>query len=307
MANDRRLEITGKIISVEQMIKVAEYLEETKGNYDRLIKADKEKNNDVYIDKGDYHYYSTYNPKLEYEIRYTDGRETTTQDIYVFKDALNEPRYIKSVNMQIYIKYKDNQMGEETNHEMSLYLTIRDDSIYFTTSDENMDQEAYNFNSYVRGILEEGPDHYDYIAKKRRWIKLIIGTGLGSILSFILFFVSLYLKSTEVETIVTLYKTPFLLNMLGWVIAVAFGTFFTTPIMSGLYHEIDHSLSSYSKEWAKKKEESYKEANEILIGENVNNLEKRETIKKLYNMAKPLVLIHLGFSMIVLVVLSMGG
>ena len=306
MANDRRLEITGKIITVDQIEKVADYLEQTKANYDRLIKGDKEKNNDTYIDKGDYHYYAVTMPKLEYEIRYTDGRETTTQDIYVFKDALKEPRYLKSINMQLYIKYKDNQMGEETSHEMSLYLTIRDESLYFSTSDEHMDNEAYNFNSYVRGILEEGPDHYDLIAKKRTWIKLVVGMGLGSILSFILFFVSLYLKSTEMETIVTLYKTPFLLIMLGWVIAVAFGTFFTTPIMSGLYHEIDKSLNSYSKDYAKKKIENYKEANEILIGENVNNLEKRETIKKLYNIAKPLVLIHLGFSMVVLVILSMA-
>ena len=306
MANDRRLEITGKIITVDQIEKVADYLEQTKANYDRLIKGDKEKNNDTYIDKGDYHYYAVTMPKLEYEIRYTDGRETTTEDIYVFKDALKEPRYLKSINMQLYIKYKDNQMGEETRHEMSLYLTIRDESLYFSTSDEHMDNEAYNFNSYVRGILEEGPDHYDLIAKKRTWIKLVVGMGLGSILSFILFFVSLYLKSTEMETIVTLYKTPFLLIMLGWVIAVAFGTFFTTPIMSGLYHEIDKSLNSYSKDYAKKKIENYKEANEILIGENVNNLEKRETIKKLYNIAKPLVLIHLGFSMVVLVILSMA-
>ena len=279
MANDRRLEITGKIITVDQIIKVADYLEETRAHYDRLMKEDKLKNNDTYLNKGDYHYYAITDPKVEYEIRFIDGRETTTQDIYVFKDALNEPRYIKSVNMQIYIKYKDNQMGEETRHEMSLYLTIRDESIYFSTSDEHMDTEAYNFNSYVRGILEEGPDHYDFVARKRTWIKLVVGMGLGSILSFILFFVSLYLKSTEMETIVTLYKTPFLLTMLGWVIAVAFGTFFTTPIMSNLYHEIDKSLNSYSKEWAKKKTENYKEANEILIGENIHNLEKEKLLK----------------------------
>ena len=83
--------ITGKIITVDQIIKVADYLEETKANYVRLIKADKEKNNDVYIDNGDYHYYSTYNPKLEYEIRYTDGRETTTQDVSAQACSTTQP------------------------------------------------------------------------------------------------------------------------------------------------------------------------------------------------------------------------
>lgn len=307
MQNDRRLEITGKIVTVEQIEKVADYLLETKNNYDRLIKEDKQKNQDAYITHGDYNYYTNYMPKLEYEINYEDGRSTKTEDIYVFKDALKEPRYLKSINMQFYLKYSDNQMGEETKHDMSLYLTIRTDSIYFSTSDEHMEKEAYNFNSYIRGILEEGPDHYDFIAKKKRWIKLIVGTGFGSILSVIAFFIGLYLKSTEMETIVTLFKTPFLLTMLGWTIAVAFGTFCTTPIMSSLYHEIDKSLNSFSKEWQKKKIENYKEANEILIGENVNNLEKRETIKKIYNIAKPLVLLHLGFSMVVLVVLSVIG
>ena len=144
----------------------------------------------------------------------------------------------------------------------------------------------------------------DFIAKRRNSIKLIIGTALGSFLSFILFFVALYLKSTEMETIVTLFKTPFLLTCLGWVIAVAFGTFLTRPILSGLYHEIDKSLNSSYQDIAKSKAARYKEANEILIGENVNNLEKRETIKKLYNLSKPIVLFHLGFSMVTLVILS---
>ena len=306
MQNDRRLEITGKIVTVEQIEKVADYLEQTKANYDRLIKEDKTKNQDTYFDKGDYHYYVTSMPKLEYEIRYEDGRETKTEDIYVFKDALKEPRYLKSNNMQFYLNYRDNQMGEDTKHSMTLYLTIRDDSIFFSTSDEHMDQEAYNFNSYIRGILEEGADHYDFIAKKRNSIKLIIGLALGSILSFILFFVALYLKSTETEAIVTLFNTPFLLIMLGWIIAVSIGTFFTRPILSSLYHEIDKSLNSSSKEYAKKRIERYKEANEILIGENVNNLEKRDTIKKLYSISKPIVLLHLGFSMVVLVILSMA-
>lgn len=301
MDNDRRFEITGKIVTPEQIIEVSNYLQKTKNFYVNAIKEDKEKNNGVYFDQGSYKYYAYSDPKVEYDISYKDGRSVKTQDEYVFKDSLNEPQYLKTINMQIYISYKDNNMGETTDHNESLYLTFREDSIFFQTSDKNMGDASYNLNSYVRGIIEQGSDHYDMVAKKRMFIRNIIGFALGSIFAFILFALLLFLKTQEVEVAVTLFNNSIILVLIGWLFSFAFGRFLSTPILNNLYHEIDSSLYSYSKDYKKKKIERYKEANEVLIGENYNNLEKRELIKTLFSISKIVALIHIVFSIIVLI------
>ena len=304
MDNDRRFEITGKIVTPEQIIEVSEYLQKTKDFYVNAIKADKEKNNDVYFDKGSYKYYAYTQPKVEYDISYKDGRSVKTQDTYVFNDALKEPQYLKTINMQIYISYKDNIMGEVTDHNESLYLTFREDSIFFQTSDKNMSDESYNLNSYVRGIIEKGNDHYDNIAKNRYLIRNIIGFAFGSVFAFIMFFVLLYLKTQEIELAVTLFDNSIILVLIGWLFSFAVGRLLSTPILNNLFHEIDSSLNGYSKESTKNKKERYKEANEVLIGENYNNLEKRELIKKVFSISKIITLIHVVFSIIVLIFLN---
>jgi hypothetical protein len=56
-----------------------------------------------------------------------------------------------------------------------------------------MDEQSYNMNSYVRGILESGEERYAGIVKNKVLVKNIIGLAAGSILTLILFFVLLAL------------------------------------------------------------------------------------------------------------------
>lgn len=306
MENDRRFEIANKIISVEQIIDTARYIEKTKDYYNQLIKSDLEKNQNTYFENGEYKYYTSYMPKTEFTINYTDGREVKTADIYVFEDALKEPKYVKKVTEQIYISYKDNELGEITEHSMSCYLTLYDKSVFFNTSDKNMSEQAYNMNSYIRGLLESGEDRYSGVIKNRFFIKNIIGLSIGLILTLVIFFILLALRSQGSETFETLFVTPFALTGLGWLCAFAFGSFLVAPIIDNLYKEIDHDSSSvYAKaNMDKTYKNEYSKYNEILIGENYNNLEKRKTIEKLFNISKKVILARLAISIIIIIILA---
>lgn len=304
MNNERRFEIENKIISIQQIKDVSDYLQKTCNYYLDLINQDSEKNNYAYFSNAEYKYYAVMKPAVKYTISYTDGREINTEDDIVFKDDLNEPQYIKKITQQLYISYRDNEQDEETDHIMSIYLSFNETSVYFSTSDKNMNEPAYNMNSYVRGILESGEDRYSNIVKNKFFVKTIIGLAVGSILTLILFFILLIMKNNEIEMFETLFSNSLVLSLLGWLIAFVFGTIIVKPFINNLFQEIDSAESVYYNAGMMdtyKKE--YKKQNEILIGASYNNLVKRKTIEKLYFISKKVILIRLVISVIIVLVL----
>ncbi len=300
MKEERRFEIENKIISVDQIIEVSDYLEKTKKYYLDLINKDKEKNNNAYFNSGEYNYYSYLLPKVEYTISYTDGRNTKTEDEYVFKDSLNEPQYIDGITMHLYIDYKDNNMNEETSHSMSLYLSLTKSHVYYSTSEKNLSEPSYNMNSYVRNILESGSDRFTGIVKNRFVVKNMIALSVGLIITFIVFLLLLLLKNGENESIEMLFDNGILLTLLGWVTALPIGMVITSPIVNNLYQGMKSVKDGFNSNITKINEDSYKKANEVLIGNNSNNMESRKTIESFYKIAKIIVLIRLGISIILL-------
>lgn len=305
MDNDRRIEITNKIITVDQIKEVSNYLQKTCNYYLELMKNEKIRNNDAYFDNAEYKYYFTSNPEVKYEVNYTDDRRIQTTDEIVFIDALKEPQFIKQLNMQLYIYYRDNEMNETTEHNMSIYLSFDKSSIYFSTSELNMNDQSYNLNSYVRGILESGEDRYSGIVKHKFIVKNIIGLAAGSILTLLLFLILVIMRSNGNDTFETLFSNGLVLSLLGWILAFAFGSVIISPIINNLFREIDTAESVYSS--AKlmdiyKKE--YTRKNEVLIGESYNNLEKRNIIRKIYAISKKVILVRLLISIVIVIVLT---
>lgn len=306
MNEERRFEIENKIISVEQIIECSNYLQKTKNYYIDLIGKDKEKNKGLYLNQAEYSYYSYMQPKLEYSITYTDGRETKTLDEYVFKDALTEPQYINNITMHLYIDYKDNLMNEETEHNMSLYLSLNKNSVYYSTSEKNLSEVSYNLNSYVRNILESGSDRFTGIVKNRFLVKNCISLAVGLVITLIVFLLLLLLKNGENESIEMLFENGILLTLLGWVIALPIGSVITGPIVNNLYSGMNCVKDGYTSGITKMNEDSYKKANEVLIGSNSNNMESRKTIEEFYKISKILILIRLVISIIILMFLYLA-
>ncbi len=303
MNNEHRFVISNRVISVDQIRDVSNYLQKTCNYYLDLIQKDRERNNNAYINNAVYKYYNTLKPEVKYDIIYTDDRHIQITDSYTFENELNEPQFLKELTMQLYISYKNNEYNEDTEHTMSIYLTFTQTSVYFSTTDKNMNEQSYNMNSYVRGILESGEERYTGIVKNKFLVKNIIGLAAGSILTFIGFIILLLMKSGENETIEMLFNNPLLLILTGWLIAFVFGSIIIKPIMDNLYKEIDtaHSVYSNMKDVYQKE---YMKQNEVLIGSNYNNLEKRNTIRKIYSISKKVLLVRVGISLIILLVLS---
>lgn len=302
MTNEHRFVVSNRVISVEQIREVSQYLQKTCNYYLDLMQQDKERNNNAYIDNAVYKYYNVSKPEVKYDITYTDDRRVQMTDAYAFESELNEPQFLKGLTMQLYISYRNNEYNENTEHAMSIYLAFTQTSVYFSTTDKNMDEQSYNMNSYIRGILESGEERYAGIVKNKFLIKNIIGLAAGSILTLILFFVLLALKNNN-DTIEMLFANGITLTLLGWLIAFAFGSTIIKPIIDNLYKEIDtaHSVYSDMKDIYKKE---YMEKNEVLIGSSCNNLEKRNAIRKIYSISKKVLLVRLGISLIILLILS---
>ena len=307
MENERRFEIQNKIVTVEQIMEVSDYLQKTLKYYLDLINQDLAKNNNAYFDDATYKYYTSYKPHIEYTIDYLDGREVKTEDEFVFKDCLKEPQYLKSISEMIYISYKNNEFGDVTEHSMSLYVSFNDSFITFSTSNQNMNEEEYNLNSYVRSIIEKGGDRLSKIVKNRFWVKNTIGLAAGSILTLIIFIIILLTRDSN-NSFDFLFNNPILITLLGWLSAFAFGSTLVSSIVNNLYKKIENgelNYAEYGGKYTENFENSYSKSNEVLIGKFYNNLEKRKTIEKYYNLSKKVVLIRLAISLVILVVLSL--
>lgn len=306
MNNDRRFEIQNKIITPEQMIEVSDYLQKTCNYYLDLNKQELEKNNNAYFNSGEYRYYMYNKPEVKYKITYTDDRRIETTDENLLKEALEEPQYVKEITESVYITFNSNIGEEKKEMKLSVYITFAGRHIYFSSTDKNMDEEAYNFNSYIREILERGEDRYTGVVKNKFSIKVVVGLAFGSILTLIAFFILLALRLNGSDILDLFFSNGFVLPLLGWIIAFVFGTIIAGPITDNLYKEIDGTPENIYIHGKNKEEfeEEYTKRNEILLGKNYNNLVKRKEIEKIYNISKKVVLIRLGISVIIIILLS---
>lgn len=305
MNNINSFLVQNKIITVDQIKEVSEYLKKTLNYYKDLIAKDYEKNNNANFYSGNYKYYVYVQPSLEYKVEYVDGRKIDTQDEYVFYDALDEPQFISRIEERLYIAFEDNEYGETTKHCISISLTYTEGVINFTTQNDNMNDELYNMSSYINGILNSGEDRFNKLIKHRFLIKNIIGLAAGSILTLIGFIILVLTRTGESETVEMFFNNPIMLFLLGWLVAFAFGTTIVGSIVNNLYRNLQKGLenakngNSFKNEY----EDNYRMFNEVLIGNNYSNLEKRKSLEGLYSISKKVLLVRLVISLIILLVL----
>lgn len=305
MNNTNSFLIKNKLITIEQIKEVTEYLKKTLNHYNDLIDQELKENNNANFYSGHYQHYAYTKPSLEFKVEYTDGRKVDTKDDFVFYDALREPQYVYKIEERLYISYDDNDMGETTNHLLDISLDYSESVIHFITSNTNMNDELYNISSYINGLLNDGEDRFNKIIKNRFWVKNTIGLAVGSILTLLGFIILLLIKNENTETINMFFNTPIFLVLGGWSIAFAVGNIVIGPIVNSLYSSLEVGLENAYKggTYTEHYEDNYRMFNEVLIGKNYNNLEKRKAIEKYYNLSKKILLVRLALSLVILVVL----
>ncbi len=304
MDNISKLKISGQIITIDKILEVSDYMQNIVKHYNDLIKEDKQKNQNAFLNNANYNYYSFTNSKVEYTIDFLDGRTLKTEDEYVFKDEVKEPKYIKSMSLYLYVSYIDNNMNERTDHTLNFFLSIWNDHVDMNVSSKHMDEEMYNVHSYIKGIFEKGEERNNKIVKNRNLIKLLFSLAIGSIISYIPIIILLVINYSDNIGTNFIFSNGIVFEILHWFIIFIIGTFLGYPIMNNLYKKIEPEKFNLGADYQARKQEEFETGNEILFGDRVNNLEKRATIEKYYELSKKIILVQVVISIILMVVLT---
>ena len=96
MANNEET-IINKQIDVETIIELANYLEDQKEEYDRLMELDENKNKGLSYDEQVYQYRKMGEPKVEYEITFKDNKDIQQSDYNWFIGNLTDIAKVKKI------------------------------------------------------------------------------------------------------------------------------------------------------------------------------------------------------------------
>ena len=152
MASEEK--IINKIIPIETIIDVANYLEDQKEEYRRLFENEKQKNMNLSFSEQIYQYKGDA-PKVQYTIRFKDGKDLTEEDYNWFVGMLNNLSAIKEITLYYTVNYSSNSNNKEHYEYMNLYtwINFREDATTIRVDGKNMEEQVYRLHSYIRGIL----------------------------------------------------------------------------------------------------------------------------------------------------------
>ena len=287
MASEEK--IVNKIIPIETIIEVANYLEDQKEEYQRIFEKEEQRNaglkysEQVYEYKGD-------NPKVQYTIRFKDGREITEADYNWFVGMLNNLNSIEQITFYSTISYSSNARTREHYEYMHLYTWVhfREDTTTIRVDGKNMEEQVYRVHSYLRGTIENNDDRYNKTVKNRKLRIQSLCFSIGFVLSYIIYFI-LIANKNKIPVELSSYLDNKMVIIIGqWFISALVGNILGLPIMLALYRNIlpKAKYSHYSKSSHKSvyvdNVEDFVAHNEVQIGKFANNGKNREIIEKIY-------------------------
>lgn len=309
MASEEK--IVNKIIPIETIIEVANYLEDQKEEYQRIFEKEEQRNaglkysEQVYEYKGD-------NPKVQYTIRFKDGREITEADYNWFVGMLNNLNSIEQITFYSTISYSSNARTREHYEYMHLYTWVhfREDTTTIRVDGKNMEEQVYRVHSYLRGTIENNDDRYNKTVKNRKLRIQSLCFSIGFVLSYIIYFI-LIANKNKIPVELSSYLDNKMVIIIGqWFISALVGNILGLPIMLALYRNIlpKAKYSHYSKSSHKSvyvdNVEDFVAHNEVQIGKFANNGKNREIIEKIYKITSKIVLVQVAISILLFFILK---
>ena len=309
MASEEK--IVNKIIPIETIIEVANYLEDQKEEYQRIFEKEEQKNaglkysEQVYEYKGD-------NPKVQYTIRFKDGREITEADYNWFVGMLNNLNSIEQITFYSTISYSSNARTREHYEYMHLYTWVhfREDTTTIRVDGKNMEEQVYRVHSYLRGTIENNDDRYNKTVKNRKLRIQSLCFSIGFVLSYIIYFILIANKNKIPVELANYLDNKMIIIIGQWFIFALVGNILGLPIMLALYRNIlpKAKYSHYSKSSHKSvyvdNVEDFVAHNEVQIGKFANNGKNREIIEKIYKITSKIVLVQVAISILLFFILK---
>ena len=279
--------ITNKIITADDIIELANKFDQYEKQFEVLIKEDNLRNENKMFNEQVYRYRTTEIPRTKYEITFIDGSaKISTNDINIFKNGLERPIRVNSVNIYYNSYYTSRENGLDERHHLYVsFYTMLQDQAKMGVENENADNEFNKLFSKLQEVLERCNTRYDKTIKNRTIVKSLYSLFIGSIVShvamFIMFF--LYLKNKE-EMLKYIFENPAYYILAYLFLAIVLGLFFGLPKISRLYFNIEpqRKYNASNSEMINE----FCNTNEICFGIRHDCVQRRNKIAKITHIAR---------------------
>ena len=180
--------VLNKQIPLETIVKIADYLEDYKENYDKKFELEINKNKNLPFSEKKWEYENG-STTINYTIELKNGKTMKESNYNWFVTNLNNPKGIQSIYISMYVSFftkgANSTMNDLYNKiEATLYFRERDCSIDVNTT--NQESQAHNLYSTLMNILEDNKDRYDKTMKHVGIRTQCFTISIGLILSYIL-------------------------------------------------------------------------------------------------------------------------
>lgn len=314
---DRKIYISNKIVCVDQIIEVAEYLENKKLYYTQLILEDEKKNEMLPYSERKYHYKGKVPKNVEYELCYTDGTKNTLTDFQSFVFELKKPQYISEINMYFFVYYNDEFNTIDNNSEVRnvhVFINISDtgysnNRVSIRIMGDNLTDDMYKMETDIRTLFEKNDDRTSGVVKYRKLIKLCFCLSIGFIISYILILILLLSENSFDSIKEAIFNDAFSFLLFQWFISILFGTAFGLIFINSLYNTLapPKKYSGYDKNIHmavyRDDDTEFKDSNEVHIGKCANNGEKRVFLGQIFNVTKVFILVQLVVSFVLFIIM----
>lgn len=304
--------VLNKQIPLETIVKVADYLEDYKDEYDKKFELEMNKNKNLPYEEKKWEYENG-STSINYTIELKNGKTMKEKDYNWFVGNLNNPKAIKSISIDIYISFFTQGSNGKINDlynkiGVSLYFREKDCSIDVNTT--NQESQAHNLYSTLMNILEDNKDRYDKTMKHVGIRTQSFTISIGIILSYILFIV-LRINANKIPSILNAYMNNKYILVFGqWFVAILLGNLFSYWYIYRIYKpllpETKYVGYNYSanKGMYKDDVDEYVNHSEIHFGMYWDAEKRRNKIEKIYKVTRIVLLVQLLFSAIFFLILK---
>lgn len=302
--------IVNKIIPIETIKKIANYLEDKKDYYQKAFQQDELKNKGLKNSEKVYEYKGNV-PVIEYKIEFKDGRQFIQSDYNWFIGNLNNLSAIKNISFYFHVVYISNAKSPSTYEHMVLrsYIYFTEETVVIRVKGNNIDQELDKTFSELKNIIEDNDVRYNKTVKFKTLRIQSCCLTIGFIITYILYLLFLVNKASFPSFIVNILKNKNIIVFGQWLLAMSVGNLIGYPIMSLFYKNI---LPDKKLRYNKKSHhyvhmddrERFTAYNEVQIGKNAKNEKNRKIIEKLYKYTSKIVLVQIAISLLLFIILK---
>ncbi len=310
MADEETL--INKIITVDTILEIANYLNDKLEEYKRLYEEEIKKNQSI-DNKNQVFRYKLYSTsKIEYEITFTDNRTLRHANYDWFINALSKPSLIKKAYIYYCISYLDNSEDIKSRISRSafVHITFYEDSIKLRVSGDNLEDEKNNLYITLINMLENSENRYNKTVKNKSFRIQSFCLSLGFVLSYIIYLIIIINRANLPEMFIQFLNNKYFLIIGQWIVSAIIGNVIGYPIMMNFYKNIipKRIYSYYSKSSHKgvyvDNLEDFVQHNEVQIGKFADNGKNRNLIEKIYKITNKIVLVQVLLSIIYFLILK---